>query len=689
MAFIFSPYAVPLFVAAAIAAGLAWYALRRRKQAETLIFGVMMAAQTLTLLFYGLTTSGANLETAYLFNRLKYLGVLTVPPLWVILALHYTHCQSILTHRNVILLFVPAMVVFPIVMTDPLTEWWWDDIKLLTFNGVLAGVTSASTSLLYKLNLVILYGYMAWGLTLYIINLIRHKERIYRLQMTLMIIAGIIPVVASIITQAIRHLNLFPWGLDSPLFSLSGVLAAIAIFRHRFLDIVPVARQAVVEQVPEGVIVTDVKGRIVDANPAARAMLETTAGSIVGQPLAKATHIPKLNQALLEISKDEHVHKRDVSFDTSDGERVLSLDITPLLHKATNPVGQIILLHDITERVAAQRELETLYQQAELERKRLSLTVKTATDAIVLLDTEGQALAINPPAWQILKAQRSDEFPPSVQEFLSQIETTAGVTKAEIDIGEQSFHIAAALIAGTGLVLTMHDVTHFKQLARMKDEFVATVSHDLRSPLNAILGNVEIAQEKSFPQAERQAALERATRTVYHMVDLTNDLLDLAKFEIGMPLERASVQLDKLAREAADDLAHIASVKGLAIQHELNQHPPIEADRQLITRVWHNLIDNAIKYTDEGAITVRVEALDNRVMGQVIDTGVGIPPVDLPYVFDKFFRANHPSIRETAGTGLGLALVKSIIEKHQGQVWVESELDAGSKFTFTLPLLAK
>lgn len=89
------------------------------------------------------------------------------------------------------------------------------------------------------------------------------------------------------------------------------------------------------------------------------------------------------------------------------------------------------------------------------------------------------------------------------------------------------------------------------------------------------------------------------------------------------------------------------------------------------------------------ALTIRVKALDNRVMGQVIDTGVGIPPVDRPYVFDKFFRANHPRIRETAGTGLGLALVKSIVEKHRGQVWVESELDAGSAFTFTLSLLTK
>jgi PAS domain S-box-containing protein len=685
MAFLYSPYAIPLFIAAAIAAALACYALYKRGSAEAITFGLTMVAQTLSLLFYGLNTSGANLETAYLFNRLKYIGVLTVAPLWVVLALQYTHRQHLLTRRNVILLFVPAVVMFPFVMTNPLTEWWWVGIELLIFNGVPAGVTSESTTLLYKLNLVIIYSYIAWGLVLYIIHFIRYKERIYRSQTALMVIAGAIPVVANIITQQIRKWDLVPWGLDSLLFSLSGVLVAIAIFRYRFLNIRPVARQAIIEQVPEGVIVTDIKGRIVDANPAARAMLDAVSSPIVGQPLAEATHITELNQALLDLARDGRTHRRDVSFDTPDGERVLSLGVTPLLHKA-KPVGQIILLRDITERVAAQRELEKLYQQTELERERLSLTIKTATDAIILLDPEGQVLAINPPAWQILKARQSDQFPPSVQEFLGQIETVAGVTKAEIDIGEQSFHIAAAPVAGTGLVLTMHDVTHFKHLARMKDEFVATVSHDLRSPLNAILGNVEIAQEKSFPPAERRDALKRATRVVHHMVDLTEDLLDLAKLEMGMPLERVSVQLGQLAREAAEDLAHIASVKGLAIRHDLNQHPPIEVDRQLVTQVWHNLIDNAIKYTDEGTITVRVEALDNRVMGQVIDTGVGIPPVDLPYVFDKFFRANHPKIRETSGTGLGLALVKSIVEKHLGQVWAESEVGIGSTFTFTLPL---
>jgi len=303
-----------------------------------------------------------------------------------------------------------------------------------------------------------------------------------------------------------------------------------------------------------------------------------------------------------------------------------------------------------------------------------------------LLDTQGNVLSSNPPARQVLKAQKSDQFPSSVKDFLSQIETIAGVSKAEIEIDERTFHITAAPVAGTGMVLTMHDVTHFKQLARMKDEFVATVSHDLRSPLNSILGNIEIAQEESMLEEEHRDALERAKRIVYRMAALINNLLDLAEVEAGIPLRLTPIELDDLAREAAQDLEYVAAGKGISIQYRLDQLPPINADQQLIMRVWHNLIDNAIKYTPEGTITVGVEASENQVMGYVADTGVGIPSSDLPFVFDKFFRVDQPQTRDIAGTGLGLALVKSIVEKHRGQIWVESEPDTGSTFTFTLPI---
>jgi PAS domain S-box-containing protein len=683
MVFQFSPYAIPMFLAAAVTGLLALYALCRRQQTEALIFGLLMVAQTWSQFLYALNVSGANLETSYLANRLKYLGGLAVPPLWFVLALQYTHRGAFLTRRNLLLIFVPAMVMFPIVMTDPLTEWWWIGVKMGEFNGYPA-LFSEGTSAIYKINLVILYLYILAGVWLYIRFYLR-TERIYRFQVLLMILAGILPVAANVITQGIR--DIFPWGLESFFFTLSGLLVAVAIFRYRFLDIMPVARRAIVEQVPDGVIVADAHGRVIDANPAALAILRAD-GPITGRPLDESTHIPNLKQslALIARSDEDSAERHDVSLDTDDGERVLSLTTTPL-HRGDTPIGHIILLRDITERMTTQRTLEVLYHQAELERAKLELTISTATDAIALLNTEGKVLASNPPAQSILRARDSREFPPGLQEFLQQAKDADRISKTEIEVGEQSLHVTAAPVIGIGLVLTMHDVTHFRELARMKDDFVATVSHDLRTPLTAILGNIEIAQEETMPREERRDALKRAEKMVYRMAALISDLLDLAKLETGIPLHVAEVEMDQLVREATEDLAEIAAAKGLSIQYDLSRPLPMKVDRRLITQVWRNLVDNAIKYTEEGTIVVRVKAEESQaqMVGQVIDTGIGISPVDLPYVFDKFFRADHPKMLDIGGTGLGLALAKSIVEKHDGQIWVESEPSLGSTFTFTLP----
>jgi PAS domain S-box-containing protein len=677
----FSLYALPLLLAAAASTTFAWYTLRRRQPAEALTFGLMMLSLSWWSLCYALHICGADLQTQYLFNRLKYIGVIAVPALWLVLALQYTRHPA-LNRRNIVFIFLPMALFLPIVLTDHLTHLWWPEIWLAEFRG--QPVMLSTHGLPYYAHTVISYLYIALGAWFYI-RVYWRSGQIYRSQAGLMITAAVIPLVANMVTQL--GLSPVPWGLDSFFFTLGGALLALAIFRYRFLDIVPVARRAVVDQIPEGVIVVDAGGRIVDANQAARSLLHSEEQRLAGQPLLGAIRIPELRQALLEMTKRgmEQCNQRDVYLGQGNGARAISVDMTPLSLAKKEPIGQIILLRDITERVAAQLELETLYHQTEVERERLALTIRTATDAIALLDADGYVLASNPSAQQILKAERSDQFPIALQAMLQQAQSSSGVTKTEIDLGQQSFYVTAAPTPDTGLVLTMHDVTHFRQLARLKDEFVRTVSHDLRTPLTSIQGFAQLALLPATPDQKRQNALHRIEVSARRMTTLVSDLLDLATLEAGVEVEAKPVKLGELARAAIEDLEGAALAKGLAIHCDLDPIPVLEADPRLITQVWRNLIDNAIKYTEKGSITIRLKPADNRVLGQVVDTGIGIPPTDLPYLFDKFFRAKHPFIQGTKGTGLGLALVKTIIEKYDGQIWVESAVGAGTSFTFVLP----
>jgi PAS domain S-box-containing protein len=695
----YSPYATLLFSAAAIAAVLTLYALRWREQIEAQVFGLAMLALFWWSLCYGLHMCGTNLETQYFFNRIKYIGVMLVSPLWLILAILYTRTSapaasapaqsSLLTRRNIILMFLPALVLLPIVLTDPSTHLWWPEIRTEEFNGYL--VLTHTHGPFYYIHVIISYIFILLGLALYI-RFHRRTALIYRSQALLLVIAAIIPLAASALTQI--GLSPLPWGLDSFFFTISGVLLAIAIFRYRFLDITPVARQVLVEQIPEGVIVVDANGRIVDANPVAQALVSAKGKSIVGQKLAEAASTPDLKQALLEIAQPiaqqppqpggGQAKECDVHLSHGEKEQVLALRVTPLIHKNTHEIGQIILLQDISERIAAQKESERLYQQAKIERERLALTMSTASDAIVLLDAEGKILADNPAARQVLHTEKGGPFPPALQAVLDQARTVSRVIKAELEIGEQSFHVVASPIPGKGLVLTLHDVTHFRQLDRLKDEFFSTVAHDLRAPLTSIIGFAQMAQHPSTPAEKRRKALERIEAGAWRMSNLVTDMLDLATIEAGLEPRLEILDLDQLAGTIAKDFEKTIAAKGLTLQRELQPHSTVQADPRLMIQVWRNLVDNAIKYTSEGTITIRVLATGNRVTGQVSDSGRGISPADIPYVFGKFFRSKDPYSKGISGTGLGLSLVKSIIEQHGGQIWVDSELGVGSTFTFTL-----
>jgi two-component system NtrC family sensor kinase len=235
--------------------------------------------------------------------------------------------------------------------------------------------------------------------------------------------------------------------------------------------------------------------------------------------------------------------------------------------------------------------------------------------------------------------------------------------------------------------MTLNDISNLKKLDRIKSDFVHTVSHDLRSPLTAILGYVELIERMGPVNDLQRDFIRRVLVSVQSITHLVDNLLELGRIESGFDVRKESVRLDLVARYSADGLKKSLAEKGHHLQISMPQNlPPILANSVQLRQVMDHILDNAIKYTPAGGtISVSGQIEQDQIILRVSDSGIGIPATDLPFIFDKFYRAYNAS-SDVSGTGLGLAIVKSIVENHGGRIWVESTLGKGTVFTIVLPL---
>lgn len=216
---------------------------------------------------------------------------------------------------------------------------------------------------------------------------------------------------------------------------------------------------------------------------------------------------------------------------------------------------------------------------------------------------------------------------------------------------------------------------------------IADIAHELRTPLTIIQGNLEALMDGVYDLTPDNIALVHRHTVV--LSRLVADLRDLALAEAGqLRLERQRISLTDVIAQVSEGLETQAREKGVTLKTEPSETlPPVEADEQRIAQVLFNLMSNGLRHTPNGGtITTSVELRDGRVLVTVRDTGNGIPPEDLPHVFERFYRADRSRARATGGSGLGLTIAKQIVEAHGGQIWAQSWLGAGSTFGFSLPL---
>ena len=284
----------------------------------------------------------------------------------------------------------------------------------------------------------------------------------------------------------------------------------------------------------------------------------------------------------------------------------------------------------------------------------------------------------------------------AVIEVIEKMLSSKGKQPQEITIqGKGSQILEARLVpfaidsSSNVLIGFFHDVTEEKRVEAIKRDFVANVSHELRTPLSSIKGYAETLLDGAMSdKATLKNFLTIIDRHANRMTALIEDLLTLSMLESHqMHMSFESLDIKGLISSVIQGFEKQAKDKDIEIVMDIGKEiPKIMADKDRLEQVIVNLVDNAIKYTNKGTVTVSSREVDNMLQIDVEDTGIGIPEKDIPRIFERFYRVDKGRSRELGGTGLGLAIVKHIIQGHNGKIWVKSELGKGSSFSFSLPL---
>jgi two-component system phosphate regulon sensor histidine kinase PhoR len=244
--------------------------------------------------------------------------------------------------------------------------------------------------------------------------------------------------------------------------------------------------------------------------------------------------------------------------------------------------------------------------------------------------------------------------------------------------------------ATTGAVVVLHDVSDLRRLEAVRRDFVANVSHELKTPITAVQGLIETMQtDTEMDPGTRQSFLKRVRAQVSRLGTLVSDLLTLSRIESGTiagPSERPSDLRDAIC-ETASEFQSTAEDKGLNLSIQIPESPvSVNAEHEMLGQIIRNLLDNAVKYTPSGGkVTLRLDAVENQATIQVSDTGIGIERMHHERIFERFYRVDKARSRELGGTGLGLAIVKHLVRSLNGSITLASEPGTGSTFTVEIP----
>jgi PAS domain S-box-containing protein len=602
--FNYTPYLIPLLVAASVSAALAVMIWQRRPGTGVIPFVVLMIAVTQWTLSTSVEITSVGLNNKLFFSGLAYIGITTVPGAWLAFVLEYTGREKWLTRRNVQLLAIEPIIVIVLALTYDYQQIFRHDYVLDTAGGLVT--LSAPPSWGFWLHAAYSYIVLMTANGLLIQAFIRSPQW-YRGQMGLLLVGTFVPLIGNIITVFRLSPVEIPADLTPLAFSITGITVGWSVYRYRLMDIVPVARHIVMDNITEAIVVLDKQNRIVDVNPAALHIAGRTSPSqVIGKLVSEVIDQP----LLVDQYRDMEAGRAEIAVGADGSQRQFEMVVTPLRNRREELVGRMFVLHEVTE-------------------------IKRAAEQI---RAQNETLITTNRALETARAQAEEG-------------------------------------------------------SRLKSEFLATMSHELRTPLNSVIGYADfiLAMQSDNLTDKQRDYIERIVANGERLLALINDILDLSKIEAGrLDLNVRPFVLQDMLDSLKSRMQSLADQKNLPFEVVCDASLPaqIKGDQKRLEQILTNLAGNAIRFTEQGQVKIAIGRVNGTHWNMVVsDTGVGIPPHALEFIFDEFRQVDGSYQREHGGTGLGLAIVRKLAVTMGGTVRVESEVDKGSTFTVQLPLL--
>jgi PAS domain S-box-containing protein len=666
----------------------------------------------------------------YFWERTKYIGILLVPPTWFIFSLQWVGADKWLTTKRVSLVYITPLICLFLVFTDSFHHLIWSEIEYVPVGHYLG------TSVVHGVGWWFLFAYsylLLLGGTFHLVRGLFTLKNIYRKHVLILLVGCFAPWIANVIYS----FNLFPnlnFDFAPTAFIITGLAFTWGFSQFKLLDVVPVAKDAVFENMIDPMFVLDAQSRVVDITPAAQKFLNRKIADAIGK---KAEEVLSDQHDFIKHLAKEKEYRSEVCLNKQEQEYCYDMQVTPLYDSHNHFNGRIIVLRDITKRKEAEetlRKSETAYR---------AIFENTGAATIIVEDDTTISLANH--CFEELSRYNRDEIEgkkswtefvvdkdlermekfhklrrktpgaaPTSYEFkfvdkkgnIKDIFLTIGVipgTKKSVasllDATKQKMVLNELRDAHEVLFTVNRDLERkvkertvkIEKLIKQKDEFINQLGHDLKTPLTPMMVLIPIIKEKS-ENPKNKELLDVLMRNIYYMRDLVTKTIDLAK--LNSDKIEFTFEDTNLLSEVKNVLKNnhiLFEDNHINVINKIDEDTFIEADKLRLNELFNNLLTNSIKYTPEegGEIIIDVKKGKDFVTVGVRDTGIGMTSEQIDHIFDEFYKADD-SRHNLDSSGLGLSICKRIVEKHGGNIWAESPgKGEGTAFYFTLKKIKK